>query len=47
MRFTSKILAIKKNYNTAYLFIYIYILRGFRKLVMISKNFKNIPNLIK
>ena len=45
MRFTSKILAIKKIIT--WRIIYIYILRGFRKLVMISKNSKNIPNLIK
>ena len=47
MRFTSKILAIKKIITWCFIYIYIYILRGFRKLVMISKNFKNIPNLIK
>ena len=47
MRFTSKILAIKKIITWRIIYIYIYILRGFRKLVMISKNSKNIPNLIK
>ena len=44
MGFLSLALVKKKK---KIIYIYIYILRGFRKLVMVSKNVKNAPNLIR